>query len=587
MRRILCCILFLLLAWPPCAHGETAAASLSEFAAVFSAHTDRLESSFEIACTPELLDQLFSGSLLSGYTLFREFTSNCGVLSLSYARRSRSIILSDVRYYEGMRILHAHRTGRLSSLTERERQTLAAAQRIAAGVQGSDLEKERQLHDLLCAQVTYYTSGVSSLHQDHDCAIGALLNGRADCDGYADAFYLLGGLAGLEVRYQHGNTIPRSEAQSGAAAGKKDVTHMWNVVRIDGQWLMLDVTWDDTDQDVSYLYFNSGQDRHLQTHIWDDRAMAVTVAATAMDSARPADLRYQPVASWDALYPLLRAAAEARQPRVCLFYPDSFDLSRQKQALSNAIYAVGVTDYQWAFGGQCAELHALAYADAFRICDSEGDILDYIDQCAQQGVRDFSLYLYPPLDQKLFAYDHRSLIHLLAQSQLLDINYKYSQDSGRVRVTDAQYLPRGSNLRTEADILSFLRAKAQLRSTSIIFYTPLSLPLSFFTNPLYSAGVVSLSWGEKAGRYTFTNLEYYPEYRLISSTQEVSDYLLLCRRYAVDAFRLYCAPAAYLELMSDQGSALFSLLRQVGAEDCGVSYNADYGMIAVESIRWQ
>ena len=587
MRRILCCVLLLLLAWPLCAQSENAVATLSEFAAAFFAHAERLETSFEIPCTPALMEQLFGDSLLAGYPLFHEITSNCGVLTLSYARRSRSISVTSVQYYEGMRILHAYRSGQTASLGIREQQTLKAALDLTAGVSGTDLEKERQLHDLLCARVTYYTNELTSMHQDHDCAIGALLNGKADCDGYADAFYLLGSLAGLQVRYQHGSTVLRSEAQTDPTASKKDETHMWNTVRIGGQWLMLDVTWDDSDADVSYVYFNNGQDRHLLTHVWDDRALAFSVAATAGSGARPEDLRYHTVTAWDDVYPLLRGAADSRLSRICLSYPDSFDLSRQRQALSDAIYAMGVIDYQWGFGGHCAELHALSYAEHFQICDTEQDILDYIDQCAKGGVHEFSLYFYPPLDQRLFSQDHQPLIDLLAQSRLLEITYKYNEQSGRVRVTDAQYLSRVSFLRTQADILTFLRTKAQLHSASIIFYTSLSLPLETFTNPLYSMGVISLSWGEKGGRYTFSNLQYYPEFRIISDTQEVNEYLLQCRRYAITNFRLYCAPAAYLQLMSDQGSALFSLLRQMGVDDCSVSYNADYGMIAVENVRWQ
>ena len=587
MRRILCCALFLLFVWPLCAHGDGAAATLSEFAAVFFSHADRLETSFEIPCSPQLLEQLFSDSQLSGYPLFHEITANCGVLTLSYGRRSRSVSISDVQYFEGMRILQAYRTGKTDTLGPREQQTLEAALAMMAGLSGTDLEKERQIHDLLCARVTYYTNDITSMRQDHDCAVGALLNGKADCDGYADAFYLLGSLAGLTVRYQHGSTVPRSEAQTDPTASKKNVTHMWNTVRINGQWLMLDVTWDDSDADVSYLYFNNGQDRHQQTHVWDDRALPFTVAATAGSNARPEDLRYQAVSTWDEVYRLLRGAAESRLSRVCLSYSGSFELSQQRQALSDAVYAMGITDYQWGFGGGCAELHALAYADHFQICDTEKDILDYIDQCAKADVQEFSLYFYPPLDQRLFAMDHAPLIDLLAQSRLLEITYKYNEQSGRVRVTNAQYLPRVSFLNTQADIVSFLRTKAQLRSSSIIFYTPLSLPLSTFTNPLYSMGVVSLSWGEKGGRYTFSDLTYYPEYRVVSSLQEVNDYLLLCRRYAVSAFRLYCAPASYLQLMNAQGDALFSLLHQMGVEDCSVSYNADYGMIAVEQIKWQ
>ena len=69
-----------------------------------------------------------------------------------------------------------------------------------------------------------------------DGCIGALLNGQADCDGYADAMFLVGRLAGLNVRRQYGDSA------NGGVSGWF-TTHMWNLIELDGSWRMMDVTW--------------------------------------------------------------------------------------------------------------------------------------------------------------------------------------------------------------------------------------------------------------------------------------------------------------------------------------------------------
>lgn len=64
---------------------------------------------------------------------------------------------------------------------------------------GGAVEKERYIHDALCGRIGYYTNDESG--EAKDCAEGALLDGLADCDGYADAMVLCCGLAGIPCRY--------------------------------------------------------------------------------------------------------------------------------------------------------------------------------------------------------------------------------------------------------------------------------------------------------------------------------------------------------------------------------------------------
>ncbi|MDR1834691.1 MAG: hypothetical protein LBQ96_02700 [Fusobacteriaceae bacterium] len=68
-------------------------------------------------------------------------------------------------------------------------------------------------------------------------AYAALVGHRAVCDGYAGAFMLLAQLFGLEVRKVTGVTQPGN------------VTHAWNLVKVDGKWYHVDVAWNDPSPD--------------------------------------------------------------------------------------------------------------------------------------------------------------------------------------------------------------------------------------------------------------------------------------------------------------------------------------------------
>ena len=176
---------------------------------------------------------------------------------ISSSRATGAIMIAVNAYYPGTAILRALEEGSESSLYVREQATLAAAQKLAEECRGDDpLETARRIHDALCESIVYTDDEETD---EDDTAIGALLNGQANCDGYADAFYLVGTLAGLELRYQHGDSRVKGR---GLASFGEAVTHMWNLMKIDDTWRMVDVTWDD-DEDLGpgYTWFNIGKDR--------------------------------------------------------------------------------------------------------------------------------------------------------------------------------------------------------------------------------------------------------------------------------------------------------------------------------------
>ena len=106
----------------------------------------------------------------------------------------------------------------------------------------SDYEIALQIHDKLAAMVTYDTENMNTFELIHT-AYGALVANDAGtphyavCDGYSQAFeYLLQqcGIPALMLGGQAGNT----PFDMGG--------HAWNMVRLDGVWYEVDITFEDT-----------------------------------------------------------------------------------------------------------------------------------------------------------------------------------------------------------------------------------------------------------------------------------------------------------------------------------------------------
>ncbi len=109
----------------------------------------------------------------------------------------------------------------------------------------NDFEKELIIHDYLCKTASYDDEYDSSFGNTAYTAYGALVNGSAVCEGYARAFKLLCRSAGLECILVTGDS--------------KGVGHMWNMVKLEGNWYHVDVTWDDLLEAPHHTYFNMSE----------------------------------------------------------------------------------------------------------------------------------------------------------------------------------------------------------------------------------------------------------------------------------------------------------------------------------------
>lgn len=125
----------------------------------------------------------------------------------------------------------------------------------------TDYQKEKAIHDYLVMNCEYDIDGFNSnkIRAESFNAYGALCLGIAVCEGYAEAAQLL---------------LTRSGVESMIITGEsRGYAHAWNLVRLDGQYYHLDITWDDTLQNsgnngIRYYYFNLDDKRISRDHQW-------------------------------------------------------------------------------------------------------------------------------------------------------------------------------------------------------------------------------------------------------------------------------------------------------------------------------
>ena len=229
------------------------------------------ESEINLFCTEKLYDELL-GDLTNqfviipdGLTRIYDLLSQTGICDyeMSSFPSTHVINISIKKLFPGTAIMLAEKSGDDSSLSDREKKTREEARKIAKEANNKDpLLTAKYIHDWLCEKNVYTDDETTD---EDDTAIGAILNGEANCDGYTDAFYLIGSLAGLNVRYQHGDSY-----EKGFNFAITPITHIWNLLEIDDEWRMVDVTWDDNGDSPTYVWFNVGQDVASLMHIWNE-----------------------------------------------------------------------------------------------------------------------------------------------------------------------------------------------------------------------------------------------------------------------------------------------------------------------------
>ncbi len=141
----------------------------------------------------------------------------------------------------------------------------------------TDYEKELIIHDWVISNTQYDPGELSSdpnavLSPEHDNPYGTLVYGYAICSGYTSTFQLFMDLLEIECISVSGRSHGGAEE------------HAWNMVKLDGQWYCVDLTWDDPvgspgTEYLKHTYFNvTTEFLSYNDHYWDEAAYPTATA---------------------------------------------------------------------------------------------------------------------------------------------------------------------------------------------------------------------------------------------------------------------------------------------------------------------
>lgn len=156
------------------------------------------------------------------------------------------------------------------TLVNRENKVNEKVQEIINSVitsEMSDYEKEKALHDYLVNNCEYDRRlFYGNMPRESYTAYGALIEGKAVCQGYAIAMDKLLKAVGIETMIVVG--------ESSSEGNGEYENHAWNLVKLGENYYHVDSTWDDPvtvdgSNKLSYSYFNITDEEISLNHKWD------------------------------------------------------------------------------------------------------------------------------------------------------------------------------------------------------------------------------------------------------------------------------------------------------------------------------
>ena len=330
-------------------------------------HVRECAQNMEPSISYTLSDDMYD-MIMFNQSIENEIYAACGIYSYDwyiwgeYKQRDAKNIV----YYPGAKVLWALENNALDMLTEEETKLYELAIEISekavketAGKPNMEIRLEEALVRGIAKRCTYQTG-----EDVYNTAIGALVYGTADCDGYSDAMYLLGNLAGLKVYHQQGYM-------------NEGGCHMWNLVFAGGSWHFTDATgcdlnWDSYADAIRLEWLGMGMETALTHYIWqpvsqyalvepDDKNMIKMVFdGHIFDSIQQA-----------------RAFLETVTEKRVNFVINGIGKDEASKAAEDAIYGYGGPHTsEWENGRLCVQLHSTWFdRENFYDCYTQEDVI--------------------------------------------------------------------------------------------------------------------------------------------------------------------------------------------------------------------
>ncbi|KAM6441563.1 kyphoscoliosis peptidase-like isoform 3-T6 [Liasis olivaceus] len=125
---------------------------------------------------------------------------------------------------------------------------------LIMGEASSQLEKARAIWVWLCQNIEYDVCGFLGLSKKIHLPQEVLQTGRGVCSGYAHLFYEMCKEVGLTCAEISGYGRDVGESY-GQCCPQKKSNHMWNALKLDTRWFLLDVCWGAGQVDLAQKQF--------------------------------------------------------------------------------------------------------------------------------------------------------------------------------------------------------------------------------------------------------------------------------------------------------------------------------------------
>ncbi|MDR2939284.1 MAG: hypothetical protein LBV08_03075 [Clostridiales bacterium] len=222
----------------------SAVTNITDFAKALQKNLESRNTEFTIVASglsAELLERVNSTALPNAVYLFEyKYNSYDGYVEVHY----------NIEYLMADGVISAFKSKDTSGLNSQQLEVYNKANSIIQSIideKMGDYERELEIHDYLALNVEYDFENylLGDVPDESHTPYGALIKNVAVCDGFAESFRILATMAGLECE-----TI----------LGFAGEPHAWNRVKIDGEYYLLDVTFDTPVPSkpglVLYAYFN-------------------------------------------------------------------------------------------------------------------------------------------------------------------------------------------------------------------------------------------------------------------------------------------------------------------------------------------
>lgn len=283
MRKILCLVLTTAFVFGMACAETAAYDSMTEACQFVRAQGKNGAEEIELSITGKAISGRSTGEIRDILTDALEYSAAYEIGFTKHGSELKIAISSEPR--PALRMLHAWETGDPSALSAEEKSCLTRALHIANECRKdktSALEIELAIFNKLCAELEYAYAAVAEgmgtpSYKRASTSIGALMDGKAQCQGYAEAFWLIGKLCGLDVETQYGWA-------GGGVSGK----HAWNTIRLGTDIYTVDVCWGDVGGDSfepdvpDYRYFNTALDRMPEGRRWHPEAEVAAISSTTI-----------------------------------------------------------------------------------------------------------------------------------------------------------------------------------------------------------------------------------------------------------------------------------------------------------------